>query len=81
MSKLTKNDKKSFDIVIDSKYEVNEDGLFYHTQKNGEPCSYRVSSPIFVEATTLDAQGSNFGRLLKFQTRLGEWKNTYINLP
>jgi hypothetical protein len=52
--KLTKNDKKSFDIIIDSKYEVNDDGLFYHTQKNGEPCSYRISSPIFVEATTFD---------------------------
>jgi putative DNA primase/helicase len=76
--KLTKNDKKSFDIVIDSKYEVNDDGLFYHTQKNGEPCSYRVSSPIFVEATTFDGLGSNYGRYLKFQTRLGEWKNTYI---
>ena len=76
--KLTKNDKKSFDIVIDSKYEVNEHGLFYHTQKNGEPYSYRISSPIFVEATSVDALGSNFGRYLKFQTRLGEWKNTYI---
>jgi putative DNA primase/helicase len=76
--KLTKNDKKSFDIIIDSKYEVNEHGLFYHTQKNGEPYSYRISSPIFVEAISLDGLGSNYGRYLKFQTRLGEWKNIYI---
>ncbi|MGR4869696.1 DUF927 domain-containing protein [Variovorax sp. LARHSF232] len=38
------------------------------------PTQEWVCSPLRVEAVTTDAHGSNFGRLLRFRTTLGEWR-------
>jgi putative DNA primase/helicase len=47
---------------------------YFATDKDGEPVQTWVCSPLHVEAVTFDAQDNNFGRLLRFKTTLGRWR-------
>ncbi|GAB3319268.1 DUF927 domain-containing protein [Haliea atlantica] len=53
-------------------------GVWWFTMKetagNTTPVDTWVCGPLHVEAVTHDAQDSNFGRLLRFQTTTGKWR-------
>jgi putative DNA primase/helicase len=55
-------------------------GAWFFTVKHGkgdEPSALIqqwICSPLHVEAVTLDGQDNNFGRLLRFKTTIGKWR-------
>jgi putative DNA primase/helicase len=47
---------------------------FFSTDKEGSPLQAWVCSPLHCEAVTHDQQENNFGRLLRFKTTAGKWR-------
>lgn len=77
------DDKRPAYVVLDDWREWQgrkcRPGVYYcgMTQpRSGEPTPFDVwiCTPLHVEAVTTDAQGNNFGRLLRFRNSLGHWR-------
>jgi len=47
----------------------------FEVNKDGEIDKTKVCSPLHIEAVTFDNQENNYGRLLKFKTTKGTWRN------
>ncbi|MHB8414969.1 MAG: DUF927 domain-containing protein [Acidiferrobacteraceae bacterium] len=47
---------------------------YFGKNKDGEDIQTRICSPLHVEAITYDRQDNNFGRLLRFQSTIGTWR-------
>jgi putative DNA primase/helicase len=47
---------------------------YFETDNDGNIVKSRVCSPVYVEAVTFDGQENNYGRLLRFKTTAGNWR-------
>lgn len=47
---------------------------YFETDNDGNIVKTRVCSPVYVEAVTFDGQENNYGRLLRFRTTAGNWR-------
>jgi putative DNA primase/helicase len=47
---------------------------YFGTDKDGSLTQSWACSPIHLDAVTYDGQGNNFGRLLRFKTTAGKWR-------
>ncbi len=48
---------------------------YFEATNNGQIDKSKVCSPLSIEAVTYDSSENNYGRLLKFQTTKGSWRN------
>lgn len=46
----------------------------FGTDKDGSPTQSWICSPLHIDAVTYDGQDNNFGRLLRFKTTAGKWR-------
>ena len=79
----SENDRPCY-VVLPSWHEENgrkyRPGTYHCYMSDGkkneepEPVNLWFCSPLSVEAVTLDAQGNNFGRLLRFLPLVGKWR-------
>ena len=58
--------------VLETPAENEAAGVYYTGNDNGH--RQWIASPLLIEAVTSDAHGNNFGRLLRFQNSLGNWR-------
>jgi len=57
------------------KHEKLPAGVWYFdTDKENNVTKTRVCSPLYIEAVTFDSQENNYGRLLRFKTTSGRWR-------
>lgn len=49
-------------------------GVWYFDLKEQEIVKIKVCSPLYIDAVTFDQQGNNYGRLLRFKTTRGKWR-------
>ena len=57
--------------VLEATEDERRPGVWHFAP--GKPAQW-VCSPLYVEAQTLDTHGSNYGRLLRFRTTTGTWR-------
>lgn len=65
---------KVFDDWIENGITKFRPGVWHFGSKGDELTQAWVCSPLHVQAVTHDGQSNNFGRLLKFRTTLGTWR-------
>ena len=64
-----------FDDWLEHRGAKFRPGVWYFgTDKDGDPTQAWVCSPLHVEAVTFDGQDNNFGRLLRFKSTVGRWR-------
>jgi putative DNA primase/helicase len=61
-------------------YELREDGVYYHTQKNDEYIAVKISGYLKVDAVTRDRNDANFGVHILFKNMLNEEKTLRMPL-
>jgi putative DNA primase/helicase len=66
-------------LFAKNSFEPRADGVYYHTQKNDEHVSIRISGYIEVIGITRDKNDENYGITIKFKTITGQPK--ICNMP
>mgnify|MGYP000724643209 CR=1 FL=1 len=74
---ITNNNLSTKDLnklFAKNSYELKNDGVFYHHEKNGSQLLDKICGYIEVDAITRNQHNENYGIRLKFQTILGDIK-------
>jgi putative DNA primase/helicase len=69
---------KELNSYFKNEYELSENGVYYHQEKNGHQISTRICGYLSVEAMTHNNCNRNFGRYLKFKNTRGDMNKCYI---
>ena len=69
---------KELNSYFKNEYELSENGVYYHQEKNGHQVSTRICGYLSVEAMTHNNCNRNFGRYLKFKNTRGDMNTCYM---
>jgi putative DNA primase/helicase len=72
------SNKELNELFAKNSYELKDDGVYYHYEKNGNQLSIKICGYLTIEAITHDNNSRSFGRYLKFKNTLNVINYCYM---
>jgi putative DNA primase/helicase len=78
LTNINLSNKELNELFAKNSYELKDDGVYYHYEKNGNQLSIKICGYLTIEAITHDNNSRSFGRYLKFKNTLNVINYCYM---